>query len=315
MQLSKDAQAECNKLNTTSGKIYDKMDRTSALLKILRDHHTITSQLMTSMDQQTTNVAMKADLAQQETKYQHRLERAIDLVQEVMLVKMNQRLKVYEESHQAKLAKMLKTISELEGKYLDLSVKYTTLQNNQSTVADQDVNKPHPLFPNVDQLEFANAKPDQTPQRSFKSETQRMDQFIIPYKMKVQAMWKGQMTTCWTKQCFRNGNMIQYAATTCTGAQICLHPSDISFNGMMEVTFSAPPNYIIDIPPVTKVQNPYKPEVFQNTTPVPPEDETSYSHNHQDKFPHHNHLYGVHKPHVLAPNAFTYPKYSGARYI
>ena len=61
IELSKMAQAECNNLNNTSAKIFKEMDKATALCTELKDHHTICTCMLQTMEGSTTQFMTTAD--------------------------------------------------------------------------------------------------------------------------------------------------------------------------------------------------------------------------------------------------------------
>ena len=61
MELSKMAQAECNKFNNTSANIFKEMDKAMALCTELKDHHTICTRMFRTMEGSTMQFMTTAD--------------------------------------------------------------------------------------------------------------------------------------------------------------------------------------------------------------------------------------------------------------
>ena len=315
MDLAKTAQAECNKLNTTSANIFKELDKATVICKDLKDHHTICTRLLRNMEGTTTRFMTSADFNREaeliDKRFQSRLKQTADSIVEVMkleIAKHEQRIIDME----TRLEARFQTVMEQKSK---------TPTTPSPTVLPVSKHK-HPLFPQVDLTQFADAVPDPIHNVSNKpavpepNVSNNSDEpYIIPFNMKVRAMYKGRPTTCWMKQCYRNGNTLQYTATTSTGEQIRLHPSEITFFDMSETTPPAPHNYVVRIPGPKKVNNPYKPQIHMASPATTPDidfelDDLSIFSQHES-----HHQPGTTMSRPLAPNAFIYPRDTGVRYI
>ena len=112
------------------------------------------------------------------------------------------------------IAKQEQRITDMETR-LEAQIKENMGQTNTTcptpTVLPVSKHK-HPLFPQVDLTQFADAVPDpvhnvSTKPASVASPEQDQAPYIIPYNMRVRAIYKGRLIMCWmeweyfTKHC------------------------------------------------------------------------------------------------------------------
>ena len=110
MELSKTAQAECNKLNNTSVKIFQELDKTTPLCTDLKDHHRICTHLLRTMRGTTTQFTTTVDFNREaeliDKRFQSRLQQTAELIMEVMkieIAKHEQRITDMETRLEAKI--------------------------------------------------------------------------------------------------------------------------------------------------------------------------------------------------------------------
>ena len=114
MELSKTAQAECNKLNNMSTKILKDLDKATVLCMELKDHHTICTCMLCTMEGTTTQFMTTADFNCEveliDKRFQSRLQQTAKSIVEVIkieIAKHEQRITDMETRLEAKIKEFM----------------------------------------------------------------------------------------------------------------------------------------------------------------------------------------------------------------
>ena len=312
MDLSKEAQAECNKLNTTSANIHREMDKVKQTMDNLQDLHKMCSEAANKMDIRSTNFVTSFEM-----------ESWIDKA----LLRQEQKFTAIIRALEEKLQNNITSIASNQ------NINNTSMPDNvtSTNATNPPTNAPsrrNPLFPNVDPSLFTDNQCNQhSPSRGTPDPIHRN---ILPYQMKLSVWHSGHPKTCWLEKCLVQARGLLYEASTGSGERIRFKPSDILHVDKTTALPPAPPGYIVECIDLTTGDNalgmtcrpcasptctspschhspvPSGPPYYHGVSAPPHEDDGStYSSHHDEE------RIGPNGGRKLPPNAYHYPRTAG----